>query len=668
MASLFDNLFPNGFMGRSPYLPSQNGSFSYLPQQQPQQQGSNANTPYSNSYIQDPNNPGTYNAYGPFGGEGTTDYAYPRNNISNTGQTMLGFPILNNSNNQPTNQGTAPSYLPGDTSLRSMGGGNNNSMGAVSAHAIMDAQSHIASAYANAPAGGTGSTGGTGYAPQVASGGSDPFGNPFGTEQALLQNKWAAQNGLSPLEVSSMQQNTNAAIPAAYTPQEYNDQFMAEGNAIGNVESNFANQLAWNTLGGSGSSGNGNPSNPFSTSSTSGGGDDPTANYLAGASKAMQGVSATTPLSSLISTPQGQQAWLSAVYTGEGGTPQGTFNAGNIIITPKNQQWISSLGGTPGKAVPTQPGNYYANFPSQTAGDQATLAIAQNYLKNNPNMTLQQAAQKYTGYTPAATGADKANFIQQYGLIGTAPDFDPNNSIDTQALNYLRTFTQTGKEPAISPSASPIAYARFQTVQNMAYKLANEVGGMPSEASIQANQDAYNKSVGIVSQLNANESVVKNNFALQVQNMSANDLNGSNQVVNGIVNTYKNLMGDPAVAQAIAQNSTIVPELANVLGSRNASGTTVQNNLEAGTILNMGQTLQQKKAILNILGQEIDNVKTAYVNQQSDLYNKIDPLQLLANNPMKTMAINQYKSQDQAGNSGGNTWKSPSGNTYILPY
>lgn len=533
----------------------------------------------------------------------------------------------------------------------------------IGAHAIVDGISQIGGAYNSAMNNGYNPSSDISYSGGNSNTGASSLGtqNPYQTDANLLNQQNAAKYGTAPDQTALYDSNaTNSSGGLPYTYQEMQQQRDAESADYGNLESNYTNSLAWQTFGGSGSSSTGT-SNPFASS----GGSDPTQTYVQALTQGgIQGASADTSLSQVLSTPQGQQAWLQGVYTNEGGTPQGSYNAGNIIVTPSNANWIASLGGTAGKAVPSQPGNYYANFPTQAAGDQATLAVAQNYLKSNPNMTVGQAAQKYTGYSAGGSTQDKTNFYNQYGLLSNSQEFNPNDGNDINAYNYLLTLEQTGKAPTLSPSAGVVAQARFQNTTKTVNALLSSIGvGMPSEEDITANKAAYTNNVKVLNNLNTTATGLVSNFGLNLQNMTANDINGSNQIVNGINDAFKNLAGDPAMAQYFAQNRTVANELGNLLGVKNGSGTTVADKIQSDGIINPKATLAQQKQIFDILLKEKDNIENAYISQNQSLYNSIDPLQILADNPLKKATISQLNAADQSSPNGGTT---ANGLTYTI--
>lgn len=482
----------------------------------------------------------------------------------------------------------------------------------------------------------------------------------YGQVQTLTQQQNAANNGAAPNQEVGYFQNQNqqpsqynpAGVSAPLTPQDYQQQQQAEGNYYGNLLSNTNNAMAWNTLNGSVS---GASANPFSSSGSTG--SDPTNTYIQALTQAgVPGVSMTTPLSQILSS--NPQALLQAAQANEGSSPRGVmFNSGNMKYTP----YTASLGGVD-SGVKSADGDDFASFPDQQTGDQAQLANWQNYVNKNPNITLADAVHKWTNFQPQATGQAKGQFVQQYGLIGTAPDFNPANQQDMQAYQYLLQLTQTGKAPTLSASASPIAQARFANTVNLAGKLASEVGtGMPSEEDITANKAAYTQNIATLNKIDTSAAALTANFGLNLANMTSNDINGSNQIVNGINDTFKNLAGDPAMAQYLAQHATISNELGNLLGAKNGSGTTVADKIESSGIINPKASLAQQKQIFSILMQEKDNIKNSYVQANQDLYQKIDPLQMLADNPLKQQSIQQYQSQDQqptnsGTTSGGLTW------------
>lgn len=555
------------------------------------------------SYMPDPSKTGSYNLYGGYGGSGNMDYAKPQANIAPTGQNILGIPVLANTGGQGGPVQTPPAQ------------NNNQSQygqySAVGAHNILDAGMNIAAA----------------------------FNEPYSNVQDLTQKKWASQNGIMPDQIARMQANNNSAEPFPFTPEQYQNMQNEEGNYYGNLLSNTNNAMTWNLA--TGGTGYGSSSG----GTTSGGGVDTIPNYMAAMQKAGFQADPSMPLSQVLQS--NPQALLAAMQTNEGSSPKGVMNnPGNMKFT----QYTASLGGVD-SGVRATDGGTFASFPSQQVGSQAMLSNWNNYVKQNPNITLGDAIHKWTGFGAGPSPEQKVSSFNQYGLLSTVPGFNPND----KSYNYVTTLLSKQAIPSARDLGLTGAMAvQYPQIQKKADDLFFAATGyhIPAVAKLQANQSAYKANVKALNNLNIAEQTVTSNYGLMLDNMKKSDLGGSNQVFNALSNTWKELAGQPGVAEYLAQNKTVSQELARYLGASNANGTTVADKIHADGILNPKASLKQSQAVLSILLREGDNIKKAVLDANDEIYKTTDPFLQDPENPLRAAYVQKNLSGGTKGADG----------------
>lgn len=235
--------------------------------------------------------------------------------------------------------------------------------------------------------------------------------------------------------------------------------------------------------------------------------------------------------------------------------------------------------------------------------------------------------------------------VNQYGKLAQT-DFNPASKTDARANLYLETLFNKGVEPT---NASLGIMARtaggtvqFQLAHDRAAQLYYQATGnpLPNVADIKNAQTLINANNKLANNLNIQEGTIGKNFALAIKNLDTNNLNQASQPINAFIDNVKNLLGDPNVAQYLAQNITVSNELGSLLAVKNASGTTVADKLESSKLVKPGASEAQQQAVLKVLLQEAENAQSAIKQTSGDLYKITDPLARNANNPERQKLIN----------------------------
>lgn len=396
--------------------------------------------------------------------------------------------------------------------------------------------------------------------------------------------------------------------------------------------------------------------------------------------------------------------------SGSGGNPATTGNIPNdqnnpmsITLGPATQQYVDS-----GQAsvYTTADGRKFLSFKDPAVGMQA----GENLLFNSgiySNMTVNDALKKWSR---GAYGAEIAPFIQgnsltigdigsipqlkdqlaqaiakregfsggsnqtqsgttgntnyaQYGLLSKT-NFNPTTHIDALANSYLSYYLKNAAIPTaralgLSTTQGTVFTAATQRAQDLYFQATGS--SLPNVNILKSNTSLVSTNNQLLNTLNVQEGTIGKNFQLAISNLDKSGINQNSQPINDFLNSIHNLMGDPATAQYLAQNSTLQNELGNLISLKNASGTTVADKLTSSGLLPKGASEDQQKSILKILLQEANNGVSTLNSVNADIYKQIDPLEQDPNNPNRQATIN-------GGQTDGTTYKSTSGQTYNLPY
>ena len=232
----------------------------------------------------------------------------------------------------------------------------------------------------------------------------------------------------------------------------------------------------------------------------------------------------------------------------------------------------------------------------------------------------------------------------QYGLLSTT-DFNPNNTTDKVANAYLTQYLKNGTLPTPSSlgisTRAGVGQTQFSNAQQRANDLYYQATGqnLPSPEVQKANLSLIAGNNKLLNNLGIQDSTVGKNFALTMQNVTANNLNNNIQPINAFLDSAKNALGDPSVARYLAQNTTLQNELGSLLAVKNASGTTVYDKLESAGLISKNASQKQIVGVLNTILQEAQNSEQSIKDQNSSLYASVDPLQQDSGNPNRNTAL-----------------------------
>ncbi len=261
--------------------------------------------------------------------------------------------------------------------------------------------------------------------------------------------------------------------------------------------------------------------------------------------------------------------------------------------------------------------------------------------------------------------------FQQYGLLANT-NFNPKSSVDMLAQQYLQNLLQNGVVPTASVLGRGIKPAAFAAITQRARDLYFAATGtpMPNPEIIKGYQQQLIGNNKLLNNLNVQEGTIGKNAALLLNNVSINDINNNSPILNGIIDNAKNMLGDPNVAQFLAQNTTVSNELGSLLALKNAGGTTVHDKLEAAGIINPNDSPAQITAKVNVLLKEAVNAHDAIQSANSELYKQTDPLLQDANNPAREQMQNQPVVEEAFAKQGGSyddfVAKTPAGQIPVL--
>lgn len=318
----------------------------------------------------------------------------------------------------------------------------------------------------------------------------------------------------------------------------------------------------------------------------------------------------------------------------------------------------------------------HLGMPQGTLSDPKALSQLETYREKTLNLSASRFGAMY-GYSPNGTpggnnggsgGSTGGTFpgggdhptsnpnvpYEKYGLLSNT-DFNPSNQGDKNAMNYLNTYLngklpQNGGDIGISVRGA-VGSQQYQSAVNRANDLYFAATGqnLPPTDVIKSNLAIIGANNKLSNNLKIQENTVNANFGLSLQNLNANNLNNAYPILNGVINDIKNAEGDPAVAQYMAQNSTIQQELGNLLAVKNASGTTVYDKIAGAGLLPKNATPAQQVQVVKTLLQEAKNASNAFKQVNGELYQQIDPLERQTSNPNRQSYLNsQLPTIDQA--------------------
>ena len=250
---------------------------------------------------------------------------------------------------------------------------------------------------------------------------------------------------------------------------------------------------------------------------------------------------------------------------------------------------------------------------------------------------------------PTPTNGDTSNpngiSVAQYGLLANVKDFNPDKPMDKDAYVYLTNYlTGTGTTNAQGGKTLQLK----SDIQNRAATLYQEATGkkLPTAQTVKTTNSLLGTNSELLNNLDVQTGTIKQNFGLDLANLTANNINTSGPIINNLLNYIANANGSPSVAQYLSQNETLQNELASLLSVKNASGTTVADKLSSSDVLPQGASIDQAKTILSTLMKEADNQSNTILNTNAKLYIKVDGLGLNPQNPVNNTIV----MQDSSGN------------------
>lgn len=382
------------------------------------------------------------------------------------------------------------------------------------------------------------------------------------------------------------------------------------------------------------------------------------------------GVDPTTSFQEVVAG-NGLGSLTAAMIQNEGGSSAGVVN------NPGNVKYVGAPGQTD-SGVKATDGGTFASYATPAAGQQAIASTLNSIAAKQQNPTLQSVVDTYTntGSSSTQNGVGTNGLpTAEYGLLSNVQGFDPSGKnssapagIDTAAMNYLKEYLTQGKTPtaaSVGVSTRTGSGALFNTIEQRAADVYYQATGqaMPDLNTLNANKKLLTGNNSILNTLNLQEKTISANSDLLLKNLNGNNINQAAPVINGIIDSVKNSLGDPNVAQYLAQNATISNELGSLLALKNATGTTVHDKLESAGIIDKNDNADQIAAKVKVLMQEAENGRRAIGQASADLYQQIDPLGINPQNPANAPGYQELTSAGFTPNYDG-TYEAPDGTTY----
>lgn len=346
------------------------------------------------------------------------------------------------------------------------------------------------------------------------------------------------------------------------------------------------------------------------------------------------GVDPTTPLSDVLQN-QGVGALTAAIIKNEGGSPDGVQN------NPGNVKY-EGLPGQTDSEVKASDGGTYASYATPQAGQQAIASIVNDAASGastayGSNPTLQDFVQKYTNTGTGSNGLSTA----EYGALANVPGFNPNaggsqGAMDNYAFNYLKSYL-SGQTPSTSSGmGGATTLAIKQQIQARAQDLYFQATGknLPNATTLSNNLSLISGNNTLLNNLKVQEGTISANSDLLQGNINAANINQNAPVINNVIDSVQNMLGNPDVASYLAQNETISNELGSLLALKNAGGTTVHDKLVSAGLISADSSAQQEAAVVNTLMKEATNAHSAISTANLQLYAETDPLGVDPANPL----------------------------------
>lgn len=231
----------------------------------------------------------------------------------------------------------------------------------------------------------------------------------------------------------------------------------------------------------------------------------------------------------------------------------------------------------------------------------------------------------------------------QYGLLANT-DFNPNDQTDALAQKYMDSYIKNGTVPTASTLGRAIKPGQLAQIDQRARDLYFKATGnpMPNPEVLKGLQGILKTNNQLSNNLAMQENTISQNFGLNIDNLTTNNLNSSIPILNNVINDLNNAFGDPNTAQYLTQNATLQQEAGNLLAVKNASGTTVFDKMAAAGLIPKNASKDQQVAIMKILLKEAGNAADAITQANGEIYKQIDPLMQDPNNPLRQ----QYQQQN----------------------
>ncbi len=318
-------------------------------------------------------------------------------------------------------------------------------------------------------------------------------------------------------------------------------------------------------------------------------------------------------------------------------------------FTQKEQDVATKLGQSGYKlAKGTDPAtgaatNYWTRNPGATSGfDTSGKPVS---ISQNPQGDTTVAPKD----APSNTNTSNPNglSVAQYGLLANVKDFKPDSSVtDKEAYTYLMNFLGGGSQTSASRSA--LTAAVNATITSRAATLYSEATGglkLPSKNTIDTQNKNITSNNNLLNQLDVQTGTISKNFGLNLENMTANNINTAKPIFNGLLDYIAQSSGSPSVAQYLSQHETLANELSSLLAVKNAGGgTTVADKLSSQDLLPANSNIAQAKQILQTLMTEANNQQNTILNTNAKAYIKIDGLGINPENPVnKTITLTDSK-------------------------
>lgn len=383
------------------------------------------------------------------------------------------------------------------------------------------------------------------------------------------------------------------------------------------------------------------------------------------------GVDPTTPFTDVVEGA-GLGGLTAAIIKNEGGSPKGVEN------NPGNVKYVPGMAGATDSGVKATDGGTFASFSTPQAGQDAIAGTLNSIASKQQNPTLQSVVDAYTntGSTTAPGTGSNGLPTAEYGLLSNVQGFDPtgkNSSapegVDSAAWNYLNQALTQGKTPtaaSVGISTRTGSGALFNTIAQRADDVYYQATGqhLPDLNILKSNKTLLTGNNTLLNSLAVQEKTISANSDLLQGKINASNINQNAPVINNVIDSLQNALGDPNVASYLAQNSTLSNELGSLLALKNASGTTVHDKLISADLISPDASAAQEATVVNTLMQEAQNARQAIGKANESLYAQIDPLGIQPGNPANQPGYQEFSSIQGAENNYDGTWTMPDGSVW----